>query len=235
MRDIGSRARARAHDDVGITGTGHYAVAMESEVIVASGDLYRLASADFASVWGGGTGLVCDPGIGAVISLDDWRDVDPMIQRTADWLVANDYALQVDRRLCRPRSRVTLPRDVIPVRLAKLTYRMLAQSRAGVAIHLRLTNAARRRGHADHMRRSSVVRLTLLPLLASAAVAAAQPGPDQPVPDLSPPGMTPTIDDLDCDHDPNWQLRDDCAVDDDGQPIVVRSGFGAYFWSGAGG
>jgi hypothetical protein len=85
------------------------------------------------------------------------------------------------------------------------------------------------------MRRSSVVRLTLLPILATAAVAAAQPRPDQPSLDLAPPGMTPTIDQLDCDQDPNWQLRDDCAVDEEGQPIIVRNGFGGYFWTGAGG
>jgi hypothetical protein len=101
------------------------------------------------------------------------------------------------------------------------------------------------------MRRSSVVRLTLLPLLATAAVASAQPGPDEPLSPpgmspsgmspseasplgLSPPGLTPTIDELDCDHDPNWQLRDDCAIDDNGNPIIVRQGFGAYFWTGGG-
>lgn len=51
------------------------------------------------------------------------------------------------------------------------------------------------------MRRSSAVKLTLLPMLASAAVAA-QPAPDEPplqppgatAPMLSPPGLTPAID-----------------------------------------
>jgi hypothetical protein len=106
------------------------------------------------------------------------------------------------------------------------------------------------------MRRSSVVRLTLLPILATAAVASAQSAPDPsspsgpPVfvsaspddgppgaaqPELEPPGMTPTIYELDCDHDPNWQLRDDCSGEEDGGggggAVIVRGGFGQYFWA----
>jgi hypothetical protein len=87
------------------------------------------------------------------------------------------------------------------------------------------------------MRRSSVVQLTLLPILATAAVAVAQPSiTDNPPPMqeteviLSPPGMTPTIQQLPCDRDPNWELRPDC---NDGGG-VVRGGFGSYFWSGGG-
>ena len=89
--------------------------------------------------------------------------------------------------------------------------------------------------HDDRMRRSSVVRLTLLPILATAAVAAAQPGPQYPEPEpvLAPPSMTPTIRELDCDHDPNWELRPDCVDTDDGV-VIVRGGFGAYFWSAGG-
>ncbi|HTR49908.1 MAG TPA: hypothetical protein VMJ10_04315 [Kofleriaceae bacterium] len=110
------------------------------------------------------------------------------------------------------------------------------------------------------MRRSSVVQLTLLPMLATAAVAAGQPGPDQdpqsqapgatdPAADattsasqqptgadgdviLEPPGMTPTIIELDCADDPNWRLRADCVDVDD--VVVVRGGFGGYFWSSHG-
>jgi hypothetical protein len=113
------------------------------------------------------------------------------------------------------------------------------------------------------MRRSSVVRLTLLPVLASAAVASAQSAPSDPppsdappgdappadappadaelappsasAPELQPPGMTPTIYELDCDHDPNWQLRPDCLGGEDDGVVIVRGGFGSYFWSGAGG
>ncbi len=94
------------------------------------------------------------------------------------------------------------------------------------------------------MRRSSVVQLTLLPMLATAAVASIaaadpssitdDPPPMQPLADsptsapgqvtprqvvydstLSPPGMTPTIYELACDQDPNWMYRADC-VDEDG-------------------
>ncbi len=125
------------------------------------------------------------------------------------------------------------------------------------------------------MRRSTAVKLTLLPMLATAAVAAAEPPlpPADPAPDdteasppadaapddlqvsapgatqplpapadpseqlgLAPPGMTPTLQELDCDSDPNWRLRDDCFDDDDVYVSggVIRGGFGSYFWSGGG-
>jgi hypothetical protein len=99
------------------------------------------------------------------------------------------------------------------------------------------------------MRRSSVVRLTLLPMLASATVVADPPsatppigvevGPPAPPPDgyvlpgepLAAPGMTPEIEQLDCENDPNWRLRSDCNDEvywyDGG---VVRGGFGGYFY-----
>src|ERR1041384_770181 len=79
------------------------------------------------------------------------------------------------------------------------------------------------------MRRSLSVKMTLLPVLATAAVAsAAAPGDTPPVgeqgdippPDperdfspqemqLAPPGMTPTIDQIDCDDPelPYWEYR----------------------------
>jgi len=115
------------------------------------------------------------------------------------------------------------------------------------------------------MRRSSVVQLTLLPMLATAAVAGiatADPPPtaapsDPPTaeasvppdyvgetppseapPVLSPPGMTPTIIELDCDNDPNWRLRPDCNDDEDVYWYdggVIRGGFGTYFYGGGGG
>lgn len=106
------------------------------------------------------------------------------------------------------------------------------------------------------MRRSTVVQLTLLPMLASAAVASADitddPPPLEPTtPDiepplappgmtaavgveLAPPGMTRSIMELDCDDDPNWRLRPDCdEVVVDGY-TVIRGGFGGYFWTGGG-
>jgi hypothetical protein len=108
------------------------------------------------------------------------------------------------------------------------------------------------------MRKSAAVKLTLVPILAASALAYAQaPGQaerDVPVADshhlplpwldgapgyiepvLSPPGMTPTIDELDCDDDPNWLLRDDCSGEPDSDGgAVVRDGFGHYFWTGGG-
>jgi hypothetical protein len=84
-----------------------------------------------------------------------------------------------------------------------------------------------------------MVSLTVLPLLATAAVAAAQPpGMTAPIdevdegePELSPPGMTADIYELTCEEDPNWRLRNDCSP----QQIsyqgghIIRGGFGNYF------
>jgi len=116
--------------------------------------------------------------------------------------------------------------------------------------------------HPDCMRRSSAVKLTLLPVLATAAVAhiaTAEPptaAPSEPptaepsapptaeptttvetepmYPALSPPSMTPSILELRCEEDPNWQLRPDCW--DDGYYYdggVIRGGFGSYFYGGS--
>lgn len=118
--------------------------------------------------------------------------------------------------------------------------------------------------HPYCMRRSTVVQLTLLPMLATAAVAtadvptaapsdpptaaASEPptaapstvptaGPIMPV--LAPPGMTPTIQELSCEEDPNWRLRPDCPDDDDiywyDSGGVIRGGFGTYFYGSSGG
>jgi hypothetical protein len=109
------------------------------------------------------------------------------------------------------------------------------------------------------MRRSSMVTLTVLPMLATAAVAAAQPlapgppGMTQPSePELSPPGLTPHIWELDCEEDPNWELRRDCPTKpllegevEEGEQAEVqvsyeghgiwRGGFGHYFGGGSSG
>jgi hypothetical protein len=103
------------------------------------------------------------------------------------------------------------------------------------------------------MRKSAAVKLTLVPILAASALAYAQPpgdthhlplewlddAPGYIEPVLSPPGMTPTIDELDCDTDPNVDDRTDCQpveIDDpDGTGVmVVRGGYGHYFWTGGG-
>ena len=85
------------------------------------------------------------------------------------------------------------------------------------------------------MRRSSAVKLTLLPMLASAA-AAAQPAPEQlppgpPEPVLAPPGLTPTIDD--CRNEPDNPL---CApVYEDDVPLLYQDSryvHGGYYPGG---
>jgi len=103
---------------------------------------------------------------------------------------------------------------------------------------------------APHVRRSVAVKLTLLPMLASAAVASAQPArapvatpqaagvgapsfdttlapPGMTEPVLAPPGLTPPID---CANDPDWNPRVECTV----TAGVIRGGFGHYFWVGGG-
>jgi hypothetical protein len=89
-------------------------------------------------------------------------------------------------------------------------------------------------------------------MLATAAVAAADPPPQAPSepapseldpsepplappgmaePVLMPPGLSPIV--PDCEHDPNWRDREECA--DDGVYVtggVIRGGFGGYFWTG---
>jgi len=82
------------------------------------------------------------------------------------------------------------------------------------------------------MRRSTSVTLTLVPILAAAAVAAADP-PRLVGPLFAPPGMVPTILELRCEDDPEWRMRIDCnEVDVDG--TVIRGGFGQYFWTAGG-
>lgn len=108
------------------------------------------------------------------------------------------------------------------------------------------------------MRRSHAIKLTLLPMLASAAVAAQPATEDEPplqppgatASMLSPPGLTPTIDE--CQTDPDDPR---CPPVDDQPPVtgygsyahgvfvghihgrhhrhhgVFRGGFGHYFWA----
>jgi hypothetical protein len=93
------------------------------------------------------------------------------------------------------------------------------------------------------VRRSMAVKLTLLPMLASAAVAAQPATEDEPplqppgatAPMLSPPGLTPTIEECSADpDDPRCPPVDDCSADpddprcppvDDEPPIT---GYGGY-------
>lgn len=132
----------------------------------------------------------------------------------------------------------------------------------GCIIHIDLTRRRTRSLHAIAVRRSLAVKLTLLPMLASAAAAAQPATSDEPPlqppgatePMLSPPGLTPTIDDCRLvPEDPR------CPPVDDEPPVtgygsyahgvfvghirdhhhhhergVFRGGFGHYFWASGG-
>ena len=83
------------------------------------------------------------------------------------------------------------------------------------------------------MRRSSMVKLTMLPLLASAAMARAEP-PGLTEPALSPPGLTEPHQ-PDCRVDPT---QPDCPKDVHSHNAfsgAIRGGFGGYFAAGGGG
>lgn len=84
-----------AQGTVGVIGTGATPLATVDAIAAAGQDLHaRLL--DLASIWEwGGYGLVCEPGVGTVIALDDWRDVDTVIARTGAWLRERDLSLQV--------------------------------------------------------------------------------------------------------------------------------------------
>lgn len=111
-------------------------------------------------------------------------------------------------------------------------------------VHADLTQFRRRALHACLVRRSISVKLTLLPMLASAAVAAQPVTPDEAAqgpppgaePMLSPPGLTPTIDE--CREDPcNPRCppeADECEPPVSGGGWIFRGGFGHYFWSAGG-
>lgn len=93
------------------------------------------------------------------------------------------------------------------------------------------------------MRRSLAVKLTLLPMLASAA-AAAQPAPsDEPPqqppgatePMLAPPGLTPATDPCSDPDDPRCPLLDECQTDPSDPPCPPEEeespeaeGYGGY-------
>ena len=80
---------------IGVIGTGTVAVPKVADIASIGRDL-RAQLTDITSVWGaGGYGLVCEPGVGTEISLDDWRDVDTVIARVGAFLHGRDLALQV--------------------------------------------------------------------------------------------------------------------------------------------
>jgi hypothetical protein len=88
------RTCPQTYVDIGVIGTG--AIAPAADDIAAFGADLHARIADIASVWGwGGIALVCEPGVGTTVMLDDWRDVDTIIARAGDFLRDHDLALQV--------------------------------------------------------------------------------------------------------------------------------------------
>jgi hypothetical protein len=91
--------------------------------------------------------------------------------------------------------------------------------------------------HATEVRRSSAVKLTLLPMLASAAVAAQPAADDEPplqppgetAPMLSPPGLTPTMDDCrEQPDDPRCPAVEEPEPEpgpEEEEPVAVFGGF----------
>jgi hypothetical protein len=81
--------------DLGVMGTGAV-VPEDNDAISALGSDLWLELGDIASVWGGGgVGLGCEPGVGTTVYLDDWRDVDAVIARSAEFLVERDLTMEI--------------------------------------------------------------------------------------------------------------------------------------------
>jgi hypothetical protein len=115
--------------------------------------------------------------------------------------------------------------------------------------HGNFTSNGRMRVHHVNVRRSTMVKLTLLPLLATAAMASSAaadpppssgygPGAGAPMPpgmtdpSLSPPGMTQPVMDRDCrDPDP---ARRPPGCDSSHFSGTFRGGFGHYFGTSGG-
>ncbi len=80
---------------LGVVGTGSTAL-VNIDAIAAAGATLMSKLADIKSIWGGGGyGLVCDPGVGTEIDLDNWFDVDEVIARTGEWLHDQNLSLEV--------------------------------------------------------------------------------------------------------------------------------------------
>jgi hypothetical protein len=84
-----------AYRDIGVLGLGAV-VPDDNDEIAALGSELWLDLGDVQSVWGGGgVGLGCEPGVGTIVYLDDWRDVDRVIDRAGAFLVERDLAMEV--------------------------------------------------------------------------------------------------------------------------------------------
>ena len=80
--------------DVGVRGLGAPAAGYEEIWSVGTDILTALRS--MPSVWAaGGYGAVCEPGVGTEVYLDDWRDVDGVIERVGGLLRDRGSGIQV--------------------------------------------------------------------------------------------------------------------------------------------
>jgi hypothetical protein len=81
--------------DLGIRGLGTKEVATADEVWKVGGEI-DLSLRDLQSVWSaGGYGASCETGLGTLVHLDDWRDVDRVIARIGAMLRERDLSIQV--------------------------------------------------------------------------------------------------------------------------------------------
>jgi hypothetical protein len=82
--------------DYGVIGAGSVKLSDVDDISSMGGDLYTELRTIPSVHSGGGVGLVCSSNaVGTHIELDDWRDVDTVIERTGAWLHERDLALEV--------------------------------------------------------------------------------------------------------------------------------------------
>jgi hypothetical protein len=82
------------HATLGVIGTG--SVALSDDSVSQLGLQLERELTDLPSIWGGGgIALGCEPGVSTSLMLDDWRDVDTVIDRAGAFLKDHDLALQV--------------------------------------------------------------------------------------------------------------------------------------------
>lgn len=82
------------HATLGVIGIGSVVVSGDS--VSRFGLQLERELTDLHSIWGGGgIALGCEPSVSTSLMLDDWRDVDTVIDRTGAFLTDHDLALQV--------------------------------------------------------------------------------------------------------------------------------------------
>jgi len=80
--------------NIGVVGTGTVKLTDTDEVSSVASELAANVR-DISSVWGSGSGLGCEPGLGLLLDTNNWRDVDQLIVRAGEFLHDRDLSLQV--------------------------------------------------------------------------------------------------------------------------------------------